>query len=339
MALVSTNDRVRDLARQLDDHPYELMAGELIRFRASAKDDVFSGIVRAVIVEGEDGRHQFRQTLTEPGADSLRLFAMRSTLLARRSSSLARAYEALDGFALLPTTEDVPWESWLKAALFIVRALGGHLPTTARRFEEVASVDAMARFDVALDALNRVESLAQCHIAEVTTTYGVGFVEILIFRDTPTWGLGGAPRGGDNRVAYQPATNVAQLTVNLADAIDALGVLTCGPISQDQLAASSFSLSAPGSYLAVDGCLSFVATFEDARGSLTVYACELPEGTDAGPLAAAANLLEEQVAAGENCRLVLMSAQPSFDEDVEVVVDWAPLALLVRSALTGVASI
>ena len=37
---------------------------------------------------------------------------------------------------------------------------------------------------MAFEAMSRVESLAQCFIAEVTTTYGTGFIETLVHRDT-----------------------------------------------------------------------------------------------------------------------------------------------------------
>src|ERR1700722_9631363 len=110
---------------------------------------------------------------------------------------------------------------------------------------------------------------------DVTTTYGTGFVESLVFQGKPTFGLWGAPRQADNVLSFQPTTNLAQLCASLADALDSSGRVTTGPIGQDQLAATSFAQTTPGSYLDVLGCLSFVAT-DTAGSALTVFVAELP---------------------------------------------------------------
>jgi len=182
---------------------------------------------------------------------------MRRTLHGRRQSSLGLIYEAIDGFALLPRLDDVPWDSWLKAALFEARSLGADFAMIARRFADMASATAVARLGVAAEAMNRIDDLSQCRIAEVSTSHGIGFVETLIFRDTAArgllGGLYGAPRMTDHQVEYGPKTNLAQLTVNLADALDASGTVVTNPISQDQLAATSFSLTTSGSYLPTAG--------------------------------------------------------------------------------------
>src|SRR3984957_18385064 len=156
---------------------------------------------------------------------------------------------------------------------------------------------------------------------DVTTTYGTGFVETLVFQGKPTFGLWGAPRQADNILSYQPTTNLAQLCVSLADSLDASGAVTTGPIGQDQLSATSFSQTTPGSYLPVLGCLSFVAT--DVAGSaLTAFVAELPSiaeddadrdtHLDAADLAAAACEIDGQVAVADTLRVILLSPQPSF---------------------------
>ena len=330
---MSVAERVGATRSQLAAHPYELGAGEFVRVRTDANDNVIAGVVRAVTSEGESGCDEFRRGLEIDETDTLRLFAMRRTLLGRRQSSSSAMFEALDGFALLPRTDDVPWESWLKGALFIARSLGGDLDMIGRRFCDVADEIVNERCEITLRAMDRVHELDQCRIAEVTTSYGVGFVETLAFRDNSPGGRYRRPTLPDNEVTYHPSTNLAQLAVNVADALDATSTVTTGPISQDQLAATLFSITAAGSYLPTTGCLSFVASGHDEGPSFTVFVAELPEDADIESLADSATDTDDQAAIYEGLRLILMSPQPSFDEDVDVEVDFNDYEEIVLSAL------
>lgn len=325
------NPRINDALRQLANHPYAINAGEFVRFRIEANDDTVAGIMRSVTAEDDVDREQFRRGL-DGDASTMRLFAMRRTLQARRQSSISLVYEALDGFALLGF-DDVPWDTWLKASLFVARLVGGDLELIRRRFAEVAHADAAARFDVALEAMNRVSDLSQCSLVEVKTTYGVGFVETFIFRDNPTIALRGAPRQGDNRVAYHPQSNLAQLTALFADALDESEAFVAGPITQDQLAATSFSLTASGSYLPATGCLSFVVEGMQHGASFTVFVAELPDDTDVEALATGAVNTADQDAVFDARRLIVLSPQPNFDDDVDVVIDFRDIEALARAAL------
>ncbi len=327
---MSTSDRLGSLRQQLAAHPYDLIAGEFIRFRADKNDDVVAGVVRSVVAEGSHGCDVFRQSLGEEGADTLRLFGMRRTLLGRRQSSLGPLYEAFDSFALLPTPEDVPWDSWMKGALLVARSMGGDLELIERRFNDLAG-PLVDRGRVAFEAMNRVETLAQCHLVEVTTDHGVGVVETLVFRGKPTISFLGAPRQADRQIEFEPTTNLAQLSASLADAFDASGKLVAGPIGQDQLAASSFGQTAAGSYIPVAGCLSFVV--DDAVGSFTVFVAELPDDTDGEELAKRANETDDQFAASDGLRLIVLSPQPSFDDDYDVMIDVHDFSDFVQTAL------
>jgi hypothetical protein len=339
---MSASERVIALRNQLAGQVYELNAGEFIRYRPESNDDAVAGVVRSVVAEGEEGCEAFRQGLDTDEVDTLRLFGMRRTLLARRLSSLGPIYEALDAFALLPGINEVPWDSWAKGAFFVARGIGGDLASMERRFVDLHP-EAIARCHVAVDAMDRVTELSQCHLVEVTTTYGLGFVETLVFQGKPTFGLWGAPRQADNVLTYQPTTNLAQLCVSLADSLDASGAVTTGPIGQDQLSATSFSQTTPGSYLPVLGCLSFVAT--DVAGSaLTAFVAELPrvaedddensdEHLDAGALAIAASEIDGQVAVADGSRVILLSPQPSFDEEIDVEIDVRAFEDVARTAL------
>jgi hypothetical protein len=334
---MSASARVSASRNQLAARPYAISAGEFVRFGVDTNDDVVAGVVRAVVAEGGEGCDIFRHGLGEEETETLRLFAMRRTLHGRRQSSLGLIYEAIDGFALLPRLDDVPWDSWLKAALFEARSLGADFAMIARRFADMASATAVARLGVAAEAMNRIDDLSQCRIAEVSTSHGIGFVETLIFRDTAArgllGGLYGAPRMTDHQVEYGPKTNLAQLTVNLADALDASGTVVTNPISQDQLAATSFSLTTSGSYLPTAGCLSFTADGADSGPSFTAFVAELPDDADVAALAEAAADTNDQAAFYEGRRLIMLSPQPSFDENMDVVIDFREYTDLARSAL------
>jgi hypothetical protein len=338
---MSATDRVTALRDQLAENVYDLNAGEFIRYRPEANDDAVAGVVRSVVAEGEEGCDAFRHGLDIDEVDTLRLFAMRRTLLARRLSSLGPIYEALDAFALLPSINDVPWDSWVKGAFYVSRGIGGDLDSMERRFVDLHP-DAAHRCHVAVEAMDRINELSQCHLVEVTTTYGIGFVETLVFQGKPTLGLWGAPRQADNVLSFRPTTNLAQLCASLADALDSSGRVTTGPIGQDQLAATSFSQTARGSYLPVLGCLSFVAS--DVAGSaLTAFVAELPitaedgldidSPLDATALAAAANEIDGQVAVAAASRVILLSPQPSFDDEIDVAIDAHEFEDIARTAL------
>jgi len=330
---VSSIDRVSSLREQLASHPYDIGAGEFVRFRVDANDEVVAGIVHAVCAEGSDGCDEFRHGLNVSESDTLRLFAMRRTLQGRRQSSLGLIYDALDGFALLPEDDDVPWDSWFKATLFVARSLGVDLDTLGVRFEDIASGDVANRYFVAVEAMNRVEEFTQCRMAEVSTTHGIGYVEILVFRDTKYRRGANPPRLGDNRIDYEPRSNLAQLTVNVADALDKSGVVLTNPITQDQLAATLFSLTASGSYLQAAGCLSFVADEVDGSGSFTVFVAELPEDTDVEPLVQSAIDTDNQSAICDGQRLIVLSPQPSFGDEDEVLLDLSPFVDVAHTSL------
>lgn len=328
---MSFQSSARNLMEELSAHPYDVSAGELVRFRVDANDDSVGALVRSASILNPKERLEFRRSLSEEETDTLRLFAMRRTLQARRSASLGLVVEATSALALLPQ-KDVPWETWLKATLFVARSLGENLDLLRTNFLDVASERSSERFDIAQESMQRVDDLSQCHIVEVTTTYGTGFLETLVFRNSPTFGVFGAPsRLGDNEVPYEPTFNLAQLAVTLADAFDATHAVTTGPIGQDQLAASSFSMAVAGSYIPTSGCLSFVAD-EVGGTSFTAFVAELLD--DGAPtLASSAIDTDDQSAVYYQQRLIVLTPQPQFSEEETAPVNLHQYDELARSAL------
>jgi hypothetical protein len=334
---VSLSDRMDSSRARLAGVTYDRAAGDLVRFRATETDDAVAALVRAVVAEGWDGAEEFRRALTRDALDALALFVARRVVLARRSSSMSAVYEALDAVALMAAPEEVAWDSWVKTGLFVARTLGGDADQLNRQFEDVASEDLVGRWHVALEAMNRVEELSQCHMAEVATSYGVGLVELLTFPDSPG-GFYRAPGLAKGPVPYAPVTNLADLAVRLADSLDASGAVSTGPLVQDQLAATTFTLTSAGSYIECTGCLSFEAAGHDARGAYLVYVAELPGGTDVAALADAAASTGAQSSLYEGQRLIVLSPQPSFDEADDEPVDLAGAESLAVAALNGAAA-
>ncbi|HEY5104979.1 MAG TPA: hypothetical protein VII65_08055 [Acidimicrobiales bacterium] len=319
---------------------YATKSGDFVRFRSDPADETIGAIVRSVTSQGAEGCEDFRRELSEAGSNTLRLFAMRRTLQARRNASLSLISEAMDCYALLPRIDDVPWDSWFKGTLFVARSLALDIESLRDRFAELASSDAIKRGDAAIESMSRVDSLFQCQLSEVTTTYGTGFLELLVFNFFAKAGWLGNRRLAVNDIDYQPTTNLAQVAVNLADSLDSSGRLVVGPIGQDQLAATTFSLSVPGSYLPTTGCLSFIAEGADAGPSFCVVIAEMTDDADIPSLAAAATDIDDQAAIFDSRRLIVMSAQPNFedmneaDADVDFY-DYERLALVALEEATN----
>lgn len=306
---------------------------DFIRFRDEAVDDTVKSVLASVVNTDESERDRFRKALGPDDVETLRLYAKRRTLQARRRSSMNLVDDAMEAFALIPDTVDVPWDTWLKGGLVVARSLGRDIESIAVRFGELSSVQSAQRFDVAFDAMSRVETLAQCFIVEVSTTYGTGFIETLVHRDTKTSGaFYSAPRQADEIVPFAPTTNLAQLAASLADALDATDHLHTGAITQDQLAGMSFSQQVSGAFLVTTGCLSFYADSSEDNMSFRVFVAELPDGEDVASLASGAEL-DDQAVCFDDTRLILMLAPPNFDDDDDATFDFSEHLAIAQQVL------
>ena len=317
---------------------YPDSSSDFVRVRDDATDDEVHAVI-SVALSGLDGVDEdATRTLDEASVDVLRLFAMRRTLQARRRSSVGLIDEALDAYALMPSEGDVPWESWLKAALFYARDLGRDLDSLAARFYDVARAPMAERFAVALESMHRVTELGQCRLIEVTTDHGTGLVEMLSFRDTPITGLHGVrlSRVREADVPFEPATNLAQLAASLADAIDATGGHACGPIGQDQLAETLFDHAVVGSYVETTGCLSFYVDAHGGDASCMVYVAELPATSDASALALEATT-HDQAGYWRDSRLVVVCANPDLTGDEDPVMATSMYDAVVADVLVATA--
>lgn len=332
--MTMTSDGETWSARLAELH-YRDVDEDFVRFRDDPLDDAVKSVVASIVAAGESERDRLRSALDDAAVDTLLLFAKRRTLQTRRRSSTNLVDEAFDAFALIPTTTDVPWDTWLKAALFVARSLGREIESIAERFGTLSTVESAQRFDVAFEAMNRIDTLQQCFIAEVATNYGSGFVETIVHRDTKSTGaFYSAPRQADDVVAFVPTTNLAQLAASLADAYDATEPLHTGAIAQDQLAGMSFAQRVPGGFLETLGCLSFYVEAPSDEVSFKVFVAEVTIDTDVEALASGAEQ-EGQAICYDDDRVILLLAPPNFGEGDDVALDLSDYLETARRTLAS----
>ena len=327
---------------------YDARDEDLVRYRSHSTDDTLSLSVRSIFDSLDERRGDVRRAMTEQDDELVVLFARRRALSARRESSLRCVSDALDAYALLSREDDVPWESWFKATLFIGRDLGLDLEEARQRFASGATPGLARRADVAFDALARISEISQCHVVEVSTTYGTGLFETTVVRDpgVKSWGgITGIPVSlGQYAVRYAPRTNLAQLCVDVADALDATGLVITSPLHQDQLVAATFDLVESGSYLDSLGCLGFYADGLEGEPTFSVVVGEVAseEYDDvryeahalAHELGEAADAIIEQSAFSTGPCVVVASALPDFDEGAsEEPVDLSGFCEVMRAAV------
>ena len=320
------------LDEQLGALVYEGPSLDFVRFRDVGLDDDVRSLVLAAQALDEDEFDRFRQHLDDDANETLWTFATRRTLQARRRSSPNMLDDAFSAFALQSSLERSPWASWLKAALFVARSLGRDLEAIEHDFERRATPRALELFRIARSTLVRIDTIEQCRLVEVVTSYGVGFVEIMVLRDKTTFGALGNPGRPDEVVDFAPTINLAQLAVSFADALDATRQVATTPIVQDQLAAMSFSLNVRGSYVPTLGCLSFYCVSEDEDRSFKVFVAQVTADADTDALVEGA-VGEGRLALARDELIILLEAPPRFDdlEGAPTILD--DVAALARTAL------
>ena len=322
---------VDQLLEQLDRSI--ISADDLVRFRDDDGDIAVAGVVHSVGRLDDAARSQFRSRVTEEGTYTLQLFATRRVVKGRKQSSLELLHDAIAAYSLLPFVDDIPWRSWLLAALVLAAPLGEDPDDVVALFGGIDTA-AGVRCAAVIEAVDHTSDLEHCHLIEVTTTYGLGLLELPVPHDVAASGLYGAPLIDHNDPRYQPTCNLAQAAVQLADAMERSPQVATGAIGYGQLAAQYFSLVVAGSWLPTKGCLRFTASIEGG-GSFDVFVAEMDDEVDTGSLERAAVNDDGQAAFVEGRRLVLMSPQPRFD-GVANRFDFGDLEALARGALRGV---
>jgi hypothetical protein len=97
---------------------------DLVRFRDDGGDAEVASIIRSIGTLDVGARSALRSRVSPDAAATLHLFAKRRVVKARKQTSLELVHDAIAAWSLLPVVGDVPWRSWLRAALVIAAPLG-----------------------------------------------------------------------------------------------------------------------------------------------------------------------------------------------------------------------
>lgn len=296
---------------------------DLIRFELDRRDDRVADLVDATELYDGDSRAQLRTLLSSDAHDTLLLFAQRRVLSGRRTVNQHHFRQALSAWSLLPTVSAVPWTTWFLAALL----LGDFaLDTTLVTLFEGPSTPGGTRCQTLQRSLSKGGSLARCHLVEVTTSYGVGIIELPLPRDVPATGWLDVPLIDRDDALYAPTMNLAQLAVDVADAFNQMADVTTSSIQ--------FSLLSTGTspFVRTLGCLHFCA--ESNQTTCDVFVAQLESESDVQRLES--NLtLDEGIAVGRGTTVVLIMEQPNFsDVDTVAPIDTTRFAAVAKDVLT-----
>ena len=296
---------------------------DFVRFELDRSDDRVADLVVAAELYDSDARAQLRTLLSSDAHDTLLLFAQRRVLSGRRTANQHHFRQALSAWSLLPTVSAVPWTTWFLAALL----LGDFaLDTTLVTLFEGPSTPGGTRCQTLQRSLRKGGSLAQCHLIEVTTSYGVGMIELPLPRDVPATGWLDVPLIDRDDALYAPTMNLAQLAVDVADAFDQVPAVNTSSIQ--------FSLLSTGTspFVRTLGCLHFCA--ESNQTTWDVFVAQLE--SEAGVWQLESNLtVDEGVALGHGTAMVLIMAQPNFsDVDAVPPLDTTRFVAIAEDVLT-----
>ena len=305
------------------DFTYDARSYDLVRFRDDATDHRIASTLSSVLA-GEDVAGA-RRSLDDGDVDLLITFARRRVVTARRNQSAAAIGEALDAYALLPIIGEGELATWFKGGLLVARDNAADLDALRERFANVATDTVQWSVDVVFDSLERLEHLAQCHLVETNTSYGLGLLQTVVVRDIDATshsmlgssGLVGAPgRLAPYVVGYDIASSIANVAAALADGFDGLEGHETTALRHDQLIAATFDIVTSGSFLPARACVSFQVAVLDGLSFTATVADIDPEhtGHSAEALADMADDLVDQAAFATESTLVVLSVVPDFDE-------------------------
>jgi len=139
--------------------------------------------------------------------------------------------------------------------------------------------------------MNRIESLSQCFIAEVTTNYGTGFIETIVHRDLQSTGsfFSGRVKPTRSCPTSRPPTS---RNSRRASPTPSMPPVICAPARSLKTSWPHVVFSAGvGAFLETTGCLSFYVDATEDAASFKVVVAELPNDTDVESLASGASAM------------------------------------------------
>lgn len=300
--------------------PYEERDLDLVRFRASLTDDKISMVVARSSVASDDELRRMREEMDADDVGLLDIFALRRSVAAWRSGSMGLSLDALDAVVLPPgASRSVNHD--FRFVLYVALVVGVSEADIDARVGKTTR-NARTAIERDLDSLQRATDVSQLGFVEVHSSYGLGVLRLSRTQSQtdPQWLEGasiihsGAPIVHSPIDEAAPSVNLASLVVDIADAVDASGVLT-GPIDVASLAARWFSEAPSASFVPTHGCLSFTVTTGENDGYVDVFVAELPTDIDPAELAQLAtsnDLLDERVEATSRGAVIVLVCPAPF---------------------------
>ena len=252
-----------DGCASLRDVRYAGRAYDLARFRDEPADKVVAAFVDAVRVMPSEERENVRSAMTEPESYTILQFARRQAASALRESRPDLAVRAVEALTLVDRDKIDYRDLSVDFPLFAARSLGRRADDLIDMASGASAPGTADTFRSLRERLGRL-SLADCGLIQVSSAWGVGFME------------------GWTR-SYDPATGLAEAAISLADAIDSESSYVTSGLRVSDLPEVWFSTSWATGKLSARGCVTinadhvtsehpyshglmvFVAQFADAR--------------------------------------------------------------------------
>lgn len=250
---------------------YPARAHDVVRFLDHPVDEQIAAIVADAAQLADEPRDALRASVSEEDAYTLLEFARRRAASALRTTSLPQALEAVRSLTLVTRSRIDYRDLSVDFPLYAVRELGGDLGRVVQQAIAM-SEPSTGEYFAARASPARRESLRDCALVEVRSSYGLGFMDHISGR-------------------YRPSADLAETAVRLADMIDTDARYVVEDLHTSDLPEVWFTLERRTGSLPATGCVSLSATLSGAdrwSHGLLVFLAEMASRRAASRLIARA---------------------------------------------------
>lgn len=272
---------------------YGRRANDLCRFTADAADREVAAVVRAAAGIRAQERDALRSRLDSDDCHTLLTFARRRTAVALRDGDLGEVLEAVEALTLVSSPKIDYRDMSVDFPLYAVGRLGGSQTDAAALAAAKSERGTAASFTAAAGRAARM-TLSDCALLEVTSHYGLGFLD--------TWAQ-----------PYAPDSDLAGMAIRIADSVDAAGRYSVDGLHLSTLPGVWFGKpSTLPLGILTSGCVSVSATISGGsrRGAgLLAFVAEVESPEAASSLVAeaeAASTVSRPRAAGSDGPRILL---------------------------------
>ena len=285
---------------------YGRRADDLCRFVDDPADEAVASVVRAATGVSADARDVLRSRLDSDDCYTLLRFAQRRSASAIRDGDLDEALEAVQAVTLVTSSRIDYRDMSVDFPLYAVGRLGGDVTDTVAKAAAISEPGTAASFAARASRAARL-TLQDCALLEVTSRYGLGFIDT-------------------TAQPYAPQSDLAGMAVRMADWIDAAGRYWVDDLHLSSLPEVWFERPAkPPRDVPANGCVSVSASIVGGSRfgvGLLVFVAEVESSQTASVLVArakAASTLSRPTTAGSDGRLLVVVIGGSATRGLEVV--------------------